>query len=308
MSRRRSPESTASFGIEARRSRRAGCCVARCRNAHERDMVLGDLQEQLAAPRHGAGTGGRRSPSRRTRSLRRTLIRRRTPRSGDSFMRTGSRTCATRGAALFKRPLLTAHRHGARSRSASAPTPPSSTSSIGWSCVPTRSSIRIARVLLAETGPRLEYRKESVSLANFLDWRTSADTIDPPVRHRLVGRQPRRSRRSRTAAGLPRVVRTSSTRSASGPRSAAASCATTRRSAAITSSSSATASGSAASTATRRSSDGAIIVDGEPHQVVGVAPPRFAFPDGAQIWAPLAFDPKQPPARDAPLPHGRSDG
>jgi putative ABC transport system permease protein len=42
-----------------------------------------------------------------------------------------------------------------------------------------------------------------------------------------------------------------------------------------------------------------IIVDGEPHQVIGVAPPRFGFPDGAQIWAPIAFDPKQAPRRDS---------
>jgi putative ABC transport system permease protein len=30
-------------------------------------------------------------------------------------------------------------------------------------------------------------------------------------------------------------------------------------------------------------------VDGEPYVVVGIAPPRFAIPDGAQIWAPLAY-------------------
>ena len=29
-------------------------------------------------------------------------------------------------------------------------------------------------------------------------------------------------------------------------------------------------------------------VDGEPHEVVGVAPPGFAIPEGAQIWSPLA--------------------
>jgi putative ABC transport system permease protein len=40
-----------------------------------------------------------------------------------------------------------------------------------------------------------------------------------------------------------------------------------------------------------------ILVDGLPYEVVGVAPPRFAFPDGAAIWAPLAFDPKTPLSR-----------
>jgi putative ABC transport system permease protein len=32
-----------------------------------------------------------------------------------------------------------------------------------------------------------------------------------------------------------------------------------------------------------------IRVDGEPHEVVGVAPPGFAIPLGAQVWAPLAY-------------------
>jgi predicted permease len=32
-----------------------------------------------------------------------------------------------------------------------------------------------------------------------------------------------------------------------------------------------------------------IRVDGEPHEVVGVAPPGFAIPEGSQLWAPLAY-------------------
>ena len=61
-------------------------------------------------------------------------------------------------------------------------------------------------VMLAETGPRLDFRKESVSPANFLDWRASADTMTHSRRIAVVGREPRRARRSRAAAGLPRVV------------------------------------------------------------------------------------------------------
>jgi putative ABC transport system permease protein len=34
-------------------------------------------------------------------------------------------------------------------------------------------------------------------------------------------------------------------------------------------------------------------VDGEAHEVVGVAPPSFSIPEGAQIWAPLAYSPEQ---------------
>jgi len=42
-----------------------------------------------------------------------------------------------------------------------------------------------------------------------------------------------------------------------------------------------------------------IVLNGEPYGVIGVAPPRFAFPDGSELWAPLANDPKQAPRRDA---------
>jgi putative ABC transport system permease protein len=31
-------------------------------------------------------------------------------------------------------------------------------------------------------------------------------------------------------------------------------------------------------------------IDGRPHEVVGIAPPGFEFPMGAQLWAPLSFD------------------
>ncbi len=41
-----------------------------------------------------------------------------------------------------------------------------------------------------------------------------------------------------------------------------------------------------------------MLVDGEPYEVIGIAPPRFSFPDGAMIWAPLAFDPKTQPPRN----------
>jgi putative ABC transport system permease protein len=36
-----------------------------------------------------------------------------------------------------------------------------------------------------------------------------------------------------------------------------------------------------------------ILLEGEPHTVVGVAPDRFAFPVGAEFWAPLAFPPER---------------
>ena len=32
-----------------------------------------------------------------------------------------------------------------------------------------------------------------------------------------------------------------------------------------------------------------VTLDGEPYDVIGVAAPRFSFPDGAVVWAPLAL-------------------
>ena len=36
-----------------------------------------------------------------------------------------------------------------------------------------------------------------------------------------------------------------------------------------------------------------IRLDGEPYEVVGVAQPGFAIPEGAQVWAPLAYSPEE---------------
>ena len=47
-----------------------------------------------------------------------------------------------------------------------------------------------------------------------------------------------------------------------------------------------------------------ITIDGEPYEVIGVAPPRFEFPDGAELWAPL---PVRSPAT-APPRRAISDG
>jgi putative ABC transport system permease protein len=40
-----------------------------------------------------------------------------------------------------------------------------------------------------------------------------------------------------------------------------------------------------------------VLVDGAQSEVVGVMPPGFDFPMGAEIWRPLAVDPKTPPSR-----------
>ncbi len=36
-----------------------------------------------------------------------------------------------------------------------------------------------------------------------------------------------------------------------------------------------------------------VLLDREPYTVVGIAPPGFDFPEGAELWAPLAFDAKE---------------
>ena len=56
-----------------------------------------------------------------------------------------------------------------------------------------------------------------------------------------------------------------------------------------------------------------IVLDGEPYEVVGIAPPEFQFPDGSEFWAPLVLPPAGAAARDAHylslmgrLPDGRT--
>ena len=41
-----------------------------------------------------------------------------------------------------------------------------------------------------------------------------------------------------------------------------------------------------------------VVIDGVAHTVVGVAPPRFAFPVGSELWVPLTFTPAQAADRE----------
>jgi hypothetical protein len=41
-----------------------------------------------------------------------------------------------------------------------------------------------------------------------------------------------------------------------------------------------------------------VIVDSEPFTVVGIAPPGFQFPEGAELWAPLVLPDPAAAARD----------
>jgi putative ABC transport system permease protein len=265
-------------------------------NPDERDMVLGDLHEQLA-------THGRRGYWRQAIAISaHALVRRNqshgTPRpSGDFFMRIFLKDVKYAWRALFKRPLLTAT--------------VAATLALGLGAnaaifnVIDRLVLRPFpfadpdhTVMLSETGPRLDFRKEAVSPANFLDWRKTADTMTHLSALQwwdanLVERNdPERVQGFQVSAGF---FDTLGVRPVLG-RGFVRDDETYGRHHVVVLSD--------VLWKRRFNGDPAIVgrsitVDGEPNQVVGVAPPRFGFPDGAEIWAPIAFDPKQAPRRDA---------
>jgi putative ABC transport system permease protein len=153
-------------------------------------------------------------------------------------------------------------------------------------------------VLLSETGGNLEFKKEAVSPANFFDWRAATRTLDFLSAYvwwdaNLVDRgNPERLPGFRITSGFFEAL---SVRPALGRTFVRDDETFGRHRVVIIS-----------DALWRRRFDAdpsvigrAVIVDGEPYQVVGVMPPRFAFPDGSQIWAPVAFDPKTPPSRTA---------
>jgi putative ABC transport system permease protein len=151
-------------------------------------------------------------------------------------------------------------------------------------------------VLLSETGPGLEFTKESVSPANFYDVRAASRSLENLSAYvwwdaNLVDRgNPERLPGFRITSGLfealgvrPSLGRTFVRDDETYGRHHVVIIGDAlwkRRFAADPSVVGRT-----------------VVVDGEPHQIVGVMPPRFAFPDGSQIWAPVAFDPKTPPPR-----------
>ena len=153
-------------------------------------------------------------------------------------------------------------------------------------------------VLLSETASNLEFKKEAVSPANFFDWRAEIRTLDFLSGYvwwdaNLVDRgNPERLPGFRITSGFFEAL---SVKPALGRSFVRDDETFGRHHVAIISD---------ALWKRRFSADPAVIgravvLDGEPHQIVGVMPPRFAFPDGSQIWAPVAFDPKTPPSRTA---------
>jgi putative ABC transport system permease protein len=153
-------------------------------------------------------------------------------------------------------------------------------------------------VLLSETAPNLEFRKEAVSPANFFDWRAATRTLDFLSASiwwdaNLVDRgNPERLPGFQITSGFFEAL---SVRPALGRTFVRDDETFGRHHVVIISD---------ALWKRRFDADPAVIgrtviVDGNPHQIVGVMPPRFAFPDGCQIWAPVSFDPKTAPSRTA---------
>lgn len=153
-------------------------------------------------------------------------------------------------------------------------------------------------VMIAETGPRLSYRRETTSPANFLDWRAAADTITHMTAMmwwdaNLVDRaDPERVQGAQVSSGFFEAL---GIRPPLG-RGFVRDDETFGRHHVVVLS----------DALWKRRFDGdpgvvgrSVMINGDPHQVIGVAPPRFGFPDGAELWAPIAFDPTRAPRRDS---------
>src|SRR5579872_6153103 len=266
------------------------------RTEAERDMVLGDLFEEL--PRRGRIWYVREALSIAAHARMRPLTAPREPRrSGDFFMRTLFKDIKYASRSLVRRPLLTVT--------------VALTLGLGLGAnaavfnlidrlvlrpYPLEDPDRV--VLFAETGPTELYKKGSVAPANFFDWRSAMTTTEFLSAYadwdaNLVERnQPERLPGDFVTAGFfdalsvkPSLGRTFVHDDETFGRNHVViiSDVVWRR---------------------RFDADPAVvgrrvIVDGTPAEVIGVMPPRFNFPEGAQIWSPLSFDPKTAPPRNS---------
>jgi putative ABC transport system permease protein len=268
------------------------------RDAGEREMILGDLAEQR--PRHGRAWYLREAAAIAAHALlRRPVVQvEAAPRpSGDFFMNIWLKDVRYGWRGLWKRPLVTltvavtlALGLGANAaifnlidRLVLRPFPFADPDTV---------------VMVTETGQNLEFKKESVSPANFLDWRERADSIASLTAmswwdaNLLERNDPERVQGFLVSAAFFDAL---GVRPALG-RGFVRDDETFGRQHVVVLSDELW--------KRRFDADPAIVgksvtIDGEPYQVVGVAPRRFSFPEGSSLWAPLAFDPKVTPRRDA---------
>lgn len=258
-------------------------------------MVLGDLHEQL--PHHGTAWYWQQALAIAGHAvLRRTPYAGAPHSSGDFFMRIFLNDVKHAWRALFKRPLLTGTVAATLAMGLGA-------NAAIFNLVdrlilrPYAFANPDSIVMLSETGPGLDYRKQSVSPANFLDWRSHTGAIahlsalgwwDANL---LAANDPERLQGSVVTAGFFEAL---GVQPALG-RAFVRDDETWGRHRVVMLSD--------AIWKRRFGADPSIVgrsvtIDGEPYQVVGVAPRRFVFPDGTDVWAPLALDPKTPPKRD----------
>ena len=265
------------------------------RSESEREMVLGDLSEE--ASRQGRTWYWRQAVSIASHAAcRRFTTDERSRERGDALMYILIKDVRYAWRALFKRPLLTLT--------------VTATLALGLGAnaaifnlidrlvlrpYPLKDPDRA--LLLSETGPGLEYKKEGVSPANFLDWRARAETMTFLSAYawwdaNLTDRnQPERLQGDQVTAGFFEALDVHPTLGRPFVRDDET---FGRHHVVILS-----------DALWKRRFDGnpsivgrRIMVDGDPREVIGVMPPRFAFPEGCEIWTPLAFDPKTAPPRD----------
>jgi putative ABC transport system permease protein len=147
-------------------------------------------------------------------------------------------------------------------------------------------------VMLSENSPEETAPQESVSPASFIDWRKQADAFDLMAsfdwadRNLAGAREPERVAGFRVSADLFPLVEvtpalggffTADDEVVGHDRKIVLGDQLWRR---------------------RFGSDPTVVgrvirLDGEPYVVVGVAPAGFNFPEGAELWTPLAFDAKE---------------
>ena len=266
------------------------------RRDSEREMVIGDLREQQR--RRGGLWYWCQAINISAHAVIRPFRASGEPRRrGDFFMRIFFKDVKYAGRSLAKRPLLTAT--------------VALTLALGLGAnaaifnlidrlvlrpFPFADPDRV--VMLAETGRGLDFRKESVSPANFLDWRAQSKTLTSLAAmdwwdaNLLERNDPERVQGYQVSWSYFEAL---GVRPALG-RGFVKDDETFGQHHVVVLS----------DALWKRRFDGdpamvgrSITIDGQPYQVIGIAPERFAFPDGAALWAPLAFDPQTAPRRDS---------
>jgi putative ABC transport system permease protein len=265
------------------------------RNADEREMILGDLEEERAA--RGAVWYCREAAFIAVHAaVRRPAAADRETRSGDRSMKTLLKDIRYGWRALRKRPLVTLTVAATLALGLGANAAIFNLiDHLVFHPLPFADPHRV--VMLAETGTGIEFKKESVSPANFLDWRREVTALTPLTAsawwdaNLLEKNDPERVQGALVTADYFDAL---GVRPALG-RGFVHDDETFGRHHVVVLGDELW--------KRRFEADPAVVgrsitIDGTPYEVVGVAPPRFAFPDGAALWAPLAFDPKTAPPRN----------